>query len=59
MAEANRDISVFIDRGGTFTDVVASVALPHGGSRLRVIKLLSVDTANYADAPTEGVRRKR
>lgn len=39
-----------IDRGGTFTDVWAS--LP--GKPDVVIKLLSVDPANYADAPTEG-----
>lgn len=39
-----------IDRGGTFTDVWAS--LP--GKPDAVIKLLSVDPANYADAPTEG-----
>ena len=41
-----------IDRGGTFTDVVAT--LPDGGTR--VLKLLSVDPA-YADAPREGIRR--
>ena len=42
-----------IDRGGTFTDVWAS--LPDG--RSRVMKLLSEDPANYADAPREGIRR--
>jgi 5-oxoprolinase (ATP-hydrolysing) len=42
-----------IDRGGTFTDVYAE--LPDGSSR--VLKLLSVDPANYADAPTEGIAR--
>ena len=41
-----------IDRGGTFTDVFAE--LPDGSSR--ILKLLSVDPANYADAPTEGIR---
>jgi 5-oxoprolinase (ATP-hydrolysing) len=41
-----------IDRGGTFTDVFAE--LPDGTSR--ILKLLSVDPANYADAPTEGIR---
>eukprot|EP00038_Savillea_parva_P001096 m.101400 g.101400 ORF g.101400 m.101400 type:complete len:1294 (-) comp10387_c0_seq3:1588-5469(-) len=42
-----------IDRGGTFTDVHAQ--LPGGGTR--VMKLLSVDPANYSDAPREGIRR--
>ncbi|KAL3475522.1 Hydantoinase B/oxoprolinase-domain-containing protein [Aspergillus californicus] len=42
-----------LDRGGTFTDVWAS--LP--GKPDVVLKLLSVDPANYADAPTEGIRR--
>lgn len=42
-----------IDRGGTFTDVFA--ACPDG--KIRVLKLLSVDPSNYADAPTEGIRR--
>lgn len=42
-----------IDRGGTFTDVY--VHRPDGSSF--VTKVLSVDPGNYADAPTEGVRR--
>lgn len=42
-----------IDRGGTFTDVWAR--LPDG--RVRVMKLLSQDPANYPDAPREGIRR--
>jgi 5-oxoprolinase (ATP-hydrolysing) len=42
-----------IDRGGTFTDVFAKCP----GGEVRVMKLLSVDPANYADAPTEGIRR--
>jgi len=42
-----------IDRGGTFTDV--HCALPNGTEI--VSKLLSVDPANYDDAPTEGIRR--
>ncbi len=41
-----------IDRGGTFTDVFAE--MPDGTPR--VLKLLSVDPANYDDAPTEGIR---
>ncbi|KJZ71696.1 hypothetical protein HIM_08893 [Hirsutella minnesotensis 3608] len=46
-------IRVSIDRGGTFTDVHAAVP---GRSDI-VLKLLSVDPANYPDAPTEGIRR--
>lgn len=42
-----------IDRGGTFTDVYAKC--PDGSER--VLKLLSVDPANYSDAPREGIRR--
>jgi 5-oxoprolinase (ATP-hydrolysing) len=42
-----------IDRGGTFTDV--HVTLPD--CKQLVTKLLSVDPANYPDAPTEGIRR--
>lgn len=42
-----------IDRGGTFTDVYARC--PSG--RVRLMKLLSEDPANYADAPGEGIRR--
>ncbi|KAM3565266.1 hypothetical protein ARSEF4850_001448 [Beauveria asiatica] len=46
-------IRVSIDRGGTFTDVHASVP----GRDDIILKLLSVDPANYQDAPTEGIRR--
>ena len=42
-----------LDRGGTFTDVWAS--LP--GKPDVVLKLLSVDPGNYADAPTEGKKK--
>lgn len=42
-----------IDRGGTFTDVYARC--PSG--KIRVMKLLSEDPANYSDAPREGIRR--
>lgn len=41
-----------LDRGGTFTDVYAEY-----GEESFVMKLLSVDPANYPDAPTEGIRR--
>ncbi|MEL7448621.1 MAG: hydantoinase/oxoprolinase N-terminal domain-containing protein [Pseudomonadota bacterium] len=43
----------WIDRGGTFTDVVASD--PQG--RLHAMKLLSEDPARYRDAAAEGIRR--
>ncbi|KAM0941322.1 putative 5-oxoprolinase (ATP-hydrolyzing) [Dioscorea sansibarensis] len=43
-----------IDRGGTFTDIYAEIP---GQSDSRVMKLLSVDPANYEDAPVEGIRR--
>lgn len=39
-----------IDRGGTFTDVVAITP----NNEFRTTKLLSEDPANYKDAPTEG-----
>jgi len=42
-----------IDRGGTFTDIYAR----RPGGKIRVMKLLSVDPANYPDAPREGIRR--
>ncbi|XP_057327931.1 5-oxoprolinase [Microplitis mediator] len=42
-----------IDRGGTFTDIYARCP----GGKVRVMKLLSVDPANYDDAPREGIRR--
>ena len=43
----------WIDRGGTFTDVVARA--PDG--RLIISKLLSEDPGRYADAAAEAVRR--
>jgi 5-oxoprolinase (ATP-hydrolysing) len=42
----------WIDRGGTFTDVVARA--PDGG--LRVHKLLSENAEHYADAALQGIR---
>jgi 5-oxoprolinase (ATP-hydrolysing) len=43
----------WIDRGGTFTDVIA---VQPGGS-LRTLKLLSENRERYADAAVEGIRR--
>jgi 5-oxoprolinase (ATP-hydrolysing) len=45
--------SFAIDRGGTFTDVVAQ----HSDGRLRVEKLLSENPSAYDDAALEGIRR--
>ena len=47
-----------IDRGGTFTDIYCEVDRGSNVPRERIVsKLLSVDPANYKDAPTEGIRR--
>ncbi|HKW39442.1 MAG TPA: hydantoinase B/oxoprolinase family protein [Burkholderiales bacterium] len=43
----------WIDRGGTFTDVIAR--RPDGG--LAALKLLSEDPGRYRDAAVEGIRR--
>ena len=43
----------WIDRGGTFTDIVARA--PDG--RLTTAKLLSDNPDHYADAAVEGIRR--
>lgn len=53
IAEPNHGIRISIDRGGTFTDCVASVP----GQNDIVIKLLSADPNNYGDAPVEAIRR--
>lgn len=50
---SNDKFEFAIDRGGTFTDVYARCP----GGKIRVMKLLSVDPANYEDAPREGIRR--
>ncbi|KAF7185473.1 5-oxoprolinase PfmaA [Pseudocercospora fuligena] len=46
-------ISVSIDRGGTFCDVIAHIP----GQADFNFKLLSVDPQHYKDAPTEAIRR--
>ncbi|KAI2609226.1 hydantoinase B/oxoprolinase [Hypoxylon sp. NC1633] len=53
ISEPVRGIRIAIDRGGTFTDCVASVP----GQDDILIKLLSVDPSNYPDAPVEAIRR--
>ncbi|CDF34748.1 5-oxo-L-prolinase [Chondrus crispus] len=56
-------VRVAIDRGGTFTDIYAEIDRPDPDkpdstlSEHHVLKLLSVDPANYPDAPTEAIRR--
>ncbi|KAK7431104.1 hypothetical protein QQZ08_002385 [Neonectria magnoliae] len=52
-ARAAANIRIAIDRGGTFTDVHASIP----GRPDIILKLLSDDPSNYKDAPTEGIRR--
>lgn len=49
----DRRIRIAIDRGGTFTDCLGIVP----GQPDIYLKLLSNDPSNYADAPTEGIRR--
>ncbi|KAG7914238.1 hypothetical protein KL905_005428, partial [Ogataea polymorpha] len=45
-------ISIAIDRGGTFTDVIYKFGKKEG-----TFKLLSVDPSNYKDANIESIRR--
>ncbi|ODV83857.1 hypothetical protein CANARDRAFT_29589 [[Candida] arabinofermentans NRRL YB-2248] len=52
MTEQKR-INIAIDRGGTFTDVIAMIP----GQDDYVFKLLSVDPGNYKDANIEGIRK--
>ncbi|OAX39715.1 hypothetical protein K503DRAFT_769260 [Rhizopogon vinicolor AM-OR11-026] len=55
----DRSIRICADRGGTFCDVHASYPDPEDPNERKeiIVKLLSQDTANYDDAPTEGIRR--
>lgn len=46
-------LQVAIDRGGTFTDVVARTS----DGQIVTMKLLSEDPEKYKDAPTEAIRR--
>jgi 5-oxoprolinase (ATP-hydrolysing) len=45
-----------IDRGGTFTDIYATLHFSDGKVYERVLKLLSV-SPEYPDAPAEGIKR--
>ena len=49
----NSRIRIAIDRGGTFCDVIAKI----DGRPDIIFKLLSEDPHNYADAPSEAIRR--
>lgn len=53
MYKSNGKYSFAIDRGGTFTDVLCICP----DNKIITSKLLSEDPANYADAPTEGIKR--
>jgi 5-oxoprolinase (ATP-hydrolysing) len=53
MVSSPLGMRISIDRGGTFTDIHASIP----GRNDIILKLLSVDPSNYNDAPTEGIRR--
>ena len=53
MTSTSRGIRISIDRGGTFTDIHASIP----GHDDVILRLLSVDPTHYKDAPTEGIRR--
>ncbi|MFY7905774.1 MAG: hydantoinase/oxoprolinase N-terminal domain-containing protein, partial [Burkholderiaceae bacterium] len=46
----------WIDRGGTFTDIVARRPLPDGGVELLTHKLLSDNPEQYRDAAVAGIR---
>lgn len=52
-SSTSRPLRISIDRGGTFTDCIA-VSPTHPDI---LIKILSVDPANYPDAPTEAIRQ--
>jgi 5-oxoprolinase (ATP-hydrolysing) len=52
MNTGNNKWQFWIDRGGTFTDIVAQ--RPDG--ELLVHKLLSINPGRYADAPIQGIR---
>jgi len=53
-AQVQHNTHYFQDRGGTFTDCLGMVERREDDI---VVKLLSQDPNNYADAPIEGIRR--
>ena len=56
MSQPKQRYRIAIDRGGTFTDVIANKGSGKPEDDV-VFKLLSVDPKNYQDAPLEGIRR--
>ncbi|KAG0674297.1 hypothetical protein C6P42_002291 [Pichia californica] len=52
MTITDNNVTIAIDRGGTFTDVIYKYA-----DTEKTFKLLSVDPSNYTDANIEGIRR--
>lgn len=50
------ELEFFIDRGGTFTDVLVKET-EHLKSKFYVLKLLSEDPENYLSAPREAIRQ--
>lgn len=55
--ESRPSFSFFIDRGGTFTDVLVKRHLPSGEHSEEILKLLSVDPQRYSDPAIEAIRR--
>ena len=55
--ESRPSLSFFIDRGGTFTDVLVKRHLPSGERSEEILKLLSVDPQRYSDPAIEAIRR--
>jgi 5-oxoprolinase (ATP-hydrolysing) len=53
MDQVPEPLQFWIDRGGTFTDIIA--VSPTG--QIRALKLLSENRQHYADAAVEGIRR--
>ncbi|MET0519805.1 MAG: hydantoinase B/oxoprolinase family protein [Burkholderiaceae bacterium] len=53
MSETTTRWQFWVDRGGTFTDLVAC----RPGGELRTLKLLSENPGQYRDAAVEGIRR--
>jgi 5-oxoprolinase (ATP-hydrolysing) len=51
------DISISVDRGGTFCDMIAEFTDSNNERKRKVMKLLSVNPGSYSDAASEGVRR--
>lgn len=52
MTVEDEKVTIAIDRGGTFTDIIYNQSGKEGA-----FKILSVDPENYADANIEGIRR--